>query len=70
MTSPSDSGFYHFFGIEASPFSIAPDPHYLYLGEKHQEALAHLAGDGVGVTLAFVFVFEVDLEVGHVGGRA
>jgi len=42
MTSPSDSGFYHFFGIEASPFSIAPDPHYLYLGEKHQEALAHL----------------------------
>ena len=35
-----------------------------------QEALAHLAGDGVGVTLAFVFVFEVDLDVGHVGGGA
>lgn len=31
-----------FFGLTSSPFSIAPDPNFLYLTEKHQEALAHL----------------------------
>ena len=31
-----------FFGLSSSPFSIAPDPNFLYLTEKHQEALAHL----------------------------
>ena len=30
------------FGLKAYPFSIAPDPQYLYLGSNHQEALAHL----------------------------
>lgn len=30
------------FGFIASPFSIAPDPHYLYMSERHKEALAHL----------------------------
>jgi len=30
------------FGIDESPFSIAPDPHYLYMSEGHREALAHL----------------------------
>lgn len=42
MKPASDIRFYHYFGINGSPFSIAPDPHYLFLGEKHQEALAHL----------------------------
>jgi general secretion pathway protein A len=31
-----------FFGLTREPFSIAPDPHCLYLGERHREALAHL----------------------------
>jgi type II secretory pathway predicted ATPase ExeA len=31
-----------FFGFKEAPFSIAPDPRYLYLSEKHREALAHL----------------------------
>jgi general secretion pathway protein A len=31
-----------FFGFNDSPFSIAPDPRYLYMSERHQEALAHL----------------------------
>ena len=31
-----------YFGLSSSPFSIAPDPNFLYLTEKHQEALAHL----------------------------
>jgi general secretion pathway protein A len=30
------------FGLEQEPFSIAPDPRYLYLSERHREALAHL----------------------------
>lgn len=32
---------YHF-GFAEAPFSIAPDPRYLYLSEQHREALAHL----------------------------
>ncbi|WP_077530318.1 AAA family ATPase [Vreelandella utahensis] len=31
-----------FFGFRESPFTIAPDPRYLYLSERHKEALAHL----------------------------
>jgi len=31
-----------YFGIEEMPFSIAPDPRYLYMSEQHREALAHL----------------------------
>ena len=31
-----------FFGLKEHPFSIAPDPRYLYMSERHREALAHL----------------------------
>lgn len=31
-----------FFGLESAPFSIAPDPRFLYMSERHREALAHL----------------------------
>jgi general secretion pathway protein A len=31
-----------FFGLAEAPFSIAPDPRYLYMSRSHQEALAHL----------------------------
>lgn len=31
-----------FFGLRQAPFSIAPDPHYLFMSERHREALAHL----------------------------
>jgi len=31
-----------FFGFREPPFSIAPDPRYLYLSDRHKEALAHL----------------------------
>ena len=31
-----------FFGFVEMPFSIAPDPRYLYMSEQHREALAHL----------------------------
>jgi general secretion pathway protein A len=31
-----------FFGLAQLPFSIAPDPRYLFMSERHREALAHL----------------------------
>ena len=31
-----------YFGLKEPPFSIAPDPHYLYMSDNHREALAHL----------------------------
>ncbi|MGA0612719.1 AAA family ATPase [Caldimonas sp. KR1-144] len=43
-----------FFGLKHEPFSIAPDPRYLYMSERHREALAHLLyglGSGGGFVL-------------------
>ncbi|KZZ64741.1 hypothetical protein A3765_06675 [Oleiphilus sp. HI0130] len=31
-----------YFGLTEPPFSIAPDPRYLFMSERHREALAHL----------------------------
>jgi general secretion pathway protein A len=31
-----------YFGLKQEPFSIAPDPRYLFMSERHREALAHL----------------------------
>lgn len=31
-----------YFGLREQPFTIAPDPRYLYMSAQHQEALAHL----------------------------
>lgn len=42
------------FGLSAAPFSITPDPHYLYLSVRHREALAHLlygVNEGPGFVL-------------------
>ncbi len=50
----------HHFGLSQDPFSIAPDPRYLFMSERHREALAHLlygvagpqgAGTGGGFVL-------------------
>lgn len=43
-----------YFGLKEPSFSIAPDPHYLFLSEQHKEALAHLlygAGESGGFLL-------------------
>lgn len=38
-----------YFGLAERPFSLAPDPRYLYLSPPHREALAHLLyGIGAG----------------------
>src|SRR5213080_4028809 len=31
-----------FFGLADAPFRLTPDPRYLFLSQKHAEALAHL----------------------------
>ena len=31
-----------FFGLTEKPFSITPDPRYLYMSRRHADALAHL----------------------------
>ncbi|WP_141104187.1 ExeA family protein, partial [Noviherbaspirillum denitrificans] len=41
-----------FFRLAQAPFSISPDPRYLFMSERHREALAHLlygvdAGGGI-----------------------
>src|SRR5437868_14879597 len=43
-----------YFGLKHEPFSIAPDPNYLFMSERHREALAHLLyglGGGGGFVL-------------------
>ncbi|MEO6352797.1 MAG: AAA family ATPase [Burkholderiaceae bacterium] len=43
-----------FFNLQQAPFSIAPDPRYLFMSEQHREALAHLlygVGSGGGFVL-------------------
>ena len=58
----------HNFGLTQDPFSIAPDPRYLFMSERHREALAHLlygvAGpDGVAGGIGGGFV----LLTGEIG---
>lgn len=47
--------YQEYFQLHEAPFSIAPDPRYLYLSDQHREALAHLLfgvkGDGGFVLL-------------------
>ena len=31
-----------YFGLSREPFTLAPDPRFLYMSERHREALAHL----------------------------
>lgn len=54
VSNPSVMYLTHFALVEA-PFSIAPDPRYLYMSQRHQEALAHLlyglSGEGGFVLL-------------------
>lgn len=34
--------YQHYFGLTETPFSIAVNPRYLFMSERHREALAHL----------------------------
>ena len=45
--------FLSYFGLREPPFSITPDPRFLYMSARHREALAHLVY-GVGEHGGFV----------------
>ncbi len=45
-----------FFGLKHEPFSIAPDPRYLLMSERHREALAHLLYGVKGAGGGFVLL--------------
>jgi general secretion pathway protein A len=49
-----------FFGLTEKPFAITPDPRYLFMSERHAEALAHLL---YGITEAGGFI-QLTGEVG------
>jgi general secretion pathway protein A len=49
-----------FYGLKENPFNMTPDPHFIYLGENHREALAHLV---YGVTQKKGFI-AITGEVG------
>jgi general secretion pathway protein A len=49
-----------FFGLNEKPFTITPDPRYLYMSERHGEGLAHLV---YGVTESGGFI-QLTGEVG------
>ena len=34
--------YLEYYGLRELPFNITPDPHFLFLSAKHQEALNHL----------------------------
>ncbi|HET7570179.1 MAG TPA: AAA family ATPase [Gammaproteobacteria bacterium] len=50
----------HYFGLKENPFTITPNPRYLYLSARHAEALAHLV---YGVTESGGFI-QLTGEVG------
>lgn len=44
-----------YFGLKESPFSIAPNPRFLFMSERHKEALVHLSY-GLGETGGFALL--------------
>lgn len=47
--------YLEFYGLKEPPFSITPDPRFVYLSERHRDALAHLLyGIGQGGSGGFV----------------
>ena len=47
--------YLEFYGLREAPFSITPDPRYVFLSERHRDALAHLLyGVGKGGGGGFV----------------
>lgn len=47
--------YLQFYGLAEPPFSITPDPRFVYLSERHRDALAHLLyGIGQGGSGGFV----------------
>lgn len=47
--------YLNYFGLQALPFSIAPNPQFLFMSDRHREALSHLTY-GLGDTGGFVLL--------------
>jgi general secretion pathway protein A len=50
----------HFYGLTAQPFSITPDPRYLFFSRRHREAFDHMLF-GIGERKGFI---QITGEVG------
>src|ERR1700760_4077073 len=51
----SNGMYLEHYGLREAPFSITPDPRYVFLSERHRDALAHLLyGIGKGGSGGFV----------------
>ena len=47
--------YLEFYGFQEAPFAITPDPRFVFLSERHRDALAHLLyGIGQGGGSGFV----------------
>lgn len=55
-----DDLYNDYYGFDASPFNITPDPRFLFFSTKHREALAHLV---FGITQRKGFI-QITGEVG------
>ncbi|MCB1800530.1 MAG: AAA family ATPase [Gammaproteobacteria bacterium] len=51
-----NSVYEQYFGLEEQPFSITPDPRFVYLSESHRAALEHLKQGAVGGANGFVLL--------------
>lgn len=60
VSRPANTMYTRYFGLRENPFALPPDPRYLYLSLRHQEALAHLM---YGITHGGGFV-QLTGEVG------
>lgn len=47
--------YYQYFGLTEAPFSIAVNPRYLFMSDRHRDALAHLLY-GVGAGGGFILL--------------
>jgi general secretion pathway protein A len=60
--------YMRFFGLKQEPFSLAPDPRYLYMSKRHREALAHLlygvrGGEQIPKKCNVAYIFNPKLTV-------
>lgn len=55
MVNPEELMYTAYFGLTENPFSLTPDPRFLFMSQRHREALAHLMY-GMGERGGFVLL--------------
>lgn len=51
-----DQTYEQYFGLKENPFSITPDPRFVYFSDMHREALEHLVQGAMGGANGFVLL--------------